>query len=50
MLAVVDAGGQAAFCAHRVLAQQHAATISAMLGDLGADASWAPPTRRPTWC
>ena len=37
MLAVVDAGGQAAFLAPtEVLAQQHAATISAMLGDLGA--------------
>ncbi len=37
MLTVVDSGGQAAFLAPtEVLAQQHAATISALLGDLGA--------------
>lgn len=36
MLAVVDAGGQAAFLAPtEVLAQQHTATIRALLGDLG---------------
>ena len=44
MLAVVDAGGQAALMAPtEVLAQQHYATITAPLGDLGAGRTLGAP-------
>jgi ATP-dependent DNA helicase RecG len=44
MLAVVEAGGQAVLLAPtEVLAQQHAATVRALLGDLGAGATLGAP-------
>lgn len=50
MLAVVDAGGQAAMLAPtEVLAQQHHRSITEMMGELAEEACWAAPTSVRRW-
>ena len=51
MLAVVDAGGQAALLAPtEVLAAQHFQTITRMLGELASGGTLDAPTMRPASC
>jgi ATP-dependent DNA helicase RecG len=48
MLAVVEAGGQAALLAPtEVLAGQHFQTVRRLLGDLADGGTWARPSTRP---